>query len=125
MTKLSTYTSSMNTRLLKVGEVSRLLGYSDETIRNWERAGKFLKGGRSAGGQLVWDWAELEPWLIEHGYYHPPTSPPTYHQETAAGPTSQSKPSSGGRPTSRKTTSGARRRSSKDGSESHGHLPTI
>ena len=67
-------------RLLRTGEVARLIGYSDESIRQWERDGKFLKARRSAGGQLVWDWAELEPWLIEQGYYHPPAPPPTCHR---------------------------------------------
>jgi predicted DNA-binding transcriptional regulator AlpA len=112
-------------RLVKIGEVARTLGYSDETIRRWEREGNFLKGGRSVGGQLVWDWAELEPWLIEHGLYHPQVSPSMYPHPTGAGPGARSRASSRERQTSQTSTVGARRRSSKEDSGSARHSPAI
>ena len=104
---------------IKMTQLSVFLGVSTGAVKLMEARGDlplaFRIGKRK---DRVWDWAELEPWLIEHGYYHPPVSPPMYHRETAAGPGARSKASSRGRQTSQTSTAGARRRSSKDGSGS-------
>lgn len=109
-------------KLIRVGELSRTLGYSDDSIRRWEHEGRLPKAMRTPGGYLQWDWEMLEPWLIEHGlYFHPQIAPP----RTASGRVNPQKASSTVPSGLSKTTASARRRSSKGGCGSRDTLPTI
>jgi len=49
----------MPTQLIGIGEASKLLAVSPQTLRNWENSGR-LQASRTTGGQRRYDKAELE-----------------------------------------------------------------
>jgi predicted DNA-binding transcriptional regulator AlpA len=64
---------------LKTGDVARLLATSKETVIHMEGRGELPPAFRlGTRGDRIWDWADLQPWLEQHGMaYYPPTTPPT------------------------------------------------
>jgi hypothetical protein len=63
---------------LKTGDVARLLGVSKERVVAMESRGDLPPAMRmEPRGDRVWDWADLGPWLDEHGIaYYPQIAPP-------------------------------------------------
>jgi excisionase family DNA binding protein len=48
---------------LKVGEAAKLLGVTDQTIRNWDRAGKIIGLRHPVNGYRLYRRADLEALL--------------------------------------------------------------
>ncbi|MBS7351165.1 MAG: MerR family DNA-binding transcriptional regulator, partial [Comamonas sp.] len=48
-------------KLVPIKEAAQALGVSTQTLRRWEREGKLLPDGRTAGGRRRYDLARLQP----------------------------------------------------------------
>jgi excisionase family DNA binding protein len=63
MPRTSTYNDAGNggidpDSLLTIGEAAQILGFSIQTLRNWDTAGK-LTAGRTPGGRRVYRYADV------------------------------------------------------------------
>ncbi|WP_217126498.1 MerR family DNA-binding transcriptional regulator, partial [Hydrogenophilus thiooxidans] len=54
----------MSRKLVSIHEAAKALGVSAQTLRRWEREGKFFPDERTAGGRRRYDLARIKPELF-------------------------------------------------------------